>query len=150
MYIDQSIKKLDFFNIIKEMPKGVLLHAHFPAVVNMFKFIKYLEQYHNIEFRNIYYVSDTKSIIKYKEKMKEIEKNIYEKLDKLYLSNGNFDEIQENIINLRIIKSSYDFNIPHTIENNFIYGLSYFSEGPPCDGWTKLFDKMKKKKIFQK
>jgi len=142
MYIDKSIEKLDFFNLIKEMPKGILLHAHFPAIVNIFKFIKYLEKNYHTEFKNIYYVSDTKPIITYKQKMKEMEKNIYEKLDKLYLSNGNFDEIQKNIINLRIIKSSYDFNIPHNIENNFIYGLSYFPDEPPCDGWNKLSEKI--------
>jgi adenosine deaminase CECR1 len=144
MYIDRTIENIGFYKLIKEMPKGILLHAHFPAVVNMIKFIKFLHEKHNEEFKNIYYVSDKDKIRNYSNILDKIKKEITEKLQSLNSLNSlgdNSEEIKENTLNLEILNNSNDFNIPYKLIDDFIYGLSYFPEGPPCEGWTKLSTK---------
>jgi hypothetical protein len=100
-----------FYKLIKTMPKGILLHAHFGAMVNMIKFIDSLSIYHKDIYNNIYYVSDKQKIIDFNTLMTTI---------------PGWNEKYKA------------FCVPFNLSSDFIYGLTYFPGNPPCEGYIKL------------
>ena len=114
--INNKFESTLLYVIAKMLPKGILLHAHFPAVVNITEFIKFLKKNNPDIYKNIYYVSD------------------YNKIN---------EWINEMIIIYPdFIKKYKSFNVPFDAEkyedNNYNYGLTYFPNEPPCKGYEKI------------
>jgi adenosine deaminase CECR1 len=141
MYIDlEKLKNLKLYKIIKKMPKGILLNTHLSTIANIADFVFYLKKEYNNEFKNIYYVSNEQSIITYKNKLNSLESDISNKLNDLVLTGGDSSKIEILFKKYTIISKNKNFNIPLK-KLNILNGLSYFTNGPPCDGWTQISTK---------
>ena len=114
-FIDiKSLEKLQLYKIARELPKGVLLHCHLSALVNITKFIFYLKDNYRNLFNNIYFVKDYNKIRVYNDKMSSL------------LSNDIWLKYKV-------------FNIPFNLDNDCTNGLVYFPNiCPDNESYTQL------------
>lgn len=116
-YIDTTkIEKDPFYIMIKEMPKGGLLHAHFAACANMIKFIKLIRNTKPLIFSKIYYLKDQQTAV-----------NWLNEMDNKYKDNQNW-------------KNNKEHNFPSDYKRfgNVTYTLVIFPDGKPCNGWENI------------
>ncbi len=110
-----KLKSTKLYTLIKSMPKGVLLHAHFGALGNLVKFLIYLNQKHPQIFKNIYFVDG----INGKDKILKYNDDMQKRMQKEW-------------------RNYKDFCVPFNLSSNFEYGLTYFPDEPPCDGYKSF------------
>lgn len=108
----EKIKESPFYEMIRSMPKGALLHVHFSACINIYNFINYIKKRDILIYNKICYISDQQKAIKY-----WIDRENRSKHNKL-------------------------FNLPSDIEkfDNIMYTLALFDEKFKPNGWSYLKD----------
>lgn len=113
-----ELQALPLYTLARALPKGVLLHAHLGAVVNMVEFFRYLSTTKPAIYANIYYVNDAAAILAYTQAMQPplTKENLY------YNMPFEFDAT----------RGKFKFDITN--------GLAYFPNGVPCAGYTQLLN----------
>ena len=86
-----DFKETELYKIAQALPKGVLLRAHFGAIVNMIKFINFLKINNKDIYNYIYYVSDYDKVNNFLEFIRTVN-HIYF----WYRVDQNVDEIKLN------------------------------------------------------
>ena len=115
-YIElNNMLKNPFYKMIKEMPKGGLLHAHYPACADMTKFILGLKKSHNELFKCIYYLENYGTV-------------------KEWSDTNNFTQTGHKKYDR---SSNYPFEEARQGKPEYIC-LTYFPDGAPCTGWEQL------------
>jgi len=122
-----DLKHLKLYKIAQALPKGVLLHVHLGAAVNMINFIKFLKEHHNDIYKNIYVLMDKQKLEAQKI---YINKNI---IPVLNASDPNKSQI-EQILALGGYFPA--FNPNHKYTNDYL--LAYYPNGPISDGFEQL------------
>jgi adenosine deaminase len=113
-----ELEALSLYALARALPKGVLLHAHLGAVVNMVEFFRYLSTNYPAIYANIYYVSNAAAILAYTRAFLPplLAKDLY------YNMPFEFDAT----------RGTFKFDITN--------GLAYFPNGVPCAGYTQLLN----------
>jgi len=140
------------YNIIASMPKGVMLHAHFGAEVNMSNFIDHITEGFNSEnkyMKYIYYAYDFEQIENFRRNLSDnIKKNSMNCTEYIKKDEDEDDLIDFTKISIDIKNSSYydtkDFkfsNVPFNDQYPVVNGgLAYYTNGPPCPGFYSLYE----------
>jgi adenosine deaminase len=69
-----------FSQIIKPMPKGALLHCHISAIVNVYKFLKYLKQNNYTVYSRLYILTNKQKLEEYKKLLIDNYMEIYKQI----------------------------------------------------------------------
>ena len=126
-FIDMKmIEKDPFYQMIKRMPKGALLHAHFPATTNMVKFLMKIKNEKPEVYRHIYYLNDQQKALDDLERAKQ-------KITGILNDGGKF------------WNDCKTFMFPSDVGRfgNVRYSLAVFTADPPggsIGGWKRLAD----------
>ena len=151
---DENIKQL--YELVKKIPKGVMLHSHLGAEVNMSNFIKTITNdltndlkekiYYAYDFDKIYnFYKELNKFIKFCKSRLSVNGEISEKrYTPLYGTNSYLNDstlisnVKTNSIDFIFCNLPFNFsdvNGPYKVVNG---GLAYFTDGPPCEGFYNL------------